>query len=232
MGMPGTLKVLADWTDRIAKGEVPPAPPRPKGVERNVVVTLWDVGDDHSFMHDEISTDKNHPTVNAGGPVYAVNAGHGQLVVMNPKENSTFSMDIPTRAPRDQVPSRFPAPAVALTALGQRASVGQSSVQSRRSAQSDARQQGPRVDDVEDSRQPGAGLVQRRDAREQVRRLVPAQEQRPAGVVLRSQDAEVAADRHLLQHAPPAVRQRCQRDAVFQRAERPDVRLDRHEGVR
>ena len=111
MGMPGTLKVLADWSDRIAKGEVPPAPPRPKGVERNVVVTLRDVGDDHSFMHDEASTDKNHPNVNAGGPVYAVNAGHGQLVVMNPKENSTFSMDIPTRAPKDQVPSRFPAPA-------------------------------------------------------------------------------------------------------------------------
>jgi hypothetical protein len=111
MGTPGTLKVLTDWTDRVEKGEVPPAPPRPRGVERNVVVTLWDVGDDKSFMHDEISTDKNHPTVNAGGPVYAVNAGHGQLVVMNPKENSTFAIDIPTRAARDQVPSRFPAPA-------------------------------------------------------------------------------------------------------------------------
>jgi hypothetical protein len=61
-------------------------------------------------MHDEIATDKNHPTVNAGGPVYAVSAGHGQLVVMNPKENSTVSMDIPTRAPKADVPSRFPAP--------------------------------------------------------------------------------------------------------------------------
>ena len=111
MGSPGTLKVLADWTDRIAKGEVPPAPPRPKGVERNVVVTLWDVGDDHSFMHDESSTDKNHPTVNGGGPVYAVNAGHGQLVIMNPKENSTHSIDIPTRSPKADVASRFPAPA-------------------------------------------------------------------------------------------------------------------------
>jgi hypothetical protein len=111
MGAPGTLKVLTDWTDRVAKGEVPPAPPRPRGVERNVVVTLWDVADDHTFMHDEISTDKNHPTVNGGGSVYAVSAGHGQLVVLNPKEHSTFVMDIPTRAPRDQVPSRFPAPA-------------------------------------------------------------------------------------------------------------------------
>ena len=110
MGTPGTLAALSGWTDRIAGGEVPPTPPRPRGVERNVVVTLWDVGDDHSFMHDEVATDKNHPTVNAGGPVYAVSAGHGQLVVLNPRENTTVAMDIPTRAPKDQVPSRFQAP--------------------------------------------------------------------------------------------------------------------------
>src|SRR5437773_4941427 len=113
MGHDASLKSFSDWTDRIAKGEVPPAPERPKGVERNVVVTLWDVGDDHSFMHDEISTDKNHPTLNAGGPVYAVSAGHGQLVVLDPKENSTYSVDIPTRAARDSVPSRFPKPVMA-----------------------------------------------------------------------------------------------------------------------
>ena len=28
------------------------------GIERNVVLTLWDWGTDHSFMHDEITTDK------------------------------------------------------------------------------------------------------------------------------------------------------------------------------
>src|SRR5256712_432465 len=112
MGHDASLKVFSDWTDRIAKGEVPPAPDRPKGVERNVVATLWDVGDDHSFMHDEASTDKNHPSVNGGGPVYAVSAGHGQLVIMDPKENSTFSVDIPTRAPKETVPSRFPKPAM------------------------------------------------------------------------------------------------------------------------
>ena len=109
-GKERSLKAYADWTERVAKGEVPPAPPRPAGVERNLVVTLWDVGDDHSFMHDEISTDKNHPTVNANGRVYAVSAGHGQLVAMDPNENSTFTMDIPTREPKDKVPSRFPAP--------------------------------------------------------------------------------------------------------------------------
>ena len=109
-GKDPSLKAYADWTERIAKGEVPPAPARPKGVERNAVVTLWDVGDDHSFMHDEISTDKQHPNVNAGGRVYAVNAGHGQLVVMDPRENSTFALDIPTREDKSKVPSRFPPP--------------------------------------------------------------------------------------------------------------------------
>jgi hypothetical protein len=104
------LKTYAGWTERIEKGEVPPAPARPKGVERNVVVTLWDVGDDHSFMHDEITTDKNHPTVNAGGNLYAVSAGHGQLVVLDPNENKTVALDIPTREPREKVPSRFPPP--------------------------------------------------------------------------------------------------------------------------
>ena len=109
-GKDRSLKVYADWTERVAKGEVPPAPPRPKGIERNLVVTLWDVGDDHSFMHDVVSTDKNHPTVNANGRVYAVSAGHGQLVVLDPNEHRTIALDIPTRAPRAEVPSRFPAP--------------------------------------------------------------------------------------------------------------------------
>ena len=57
------LKLFADWTDRIAAGELPPAqPPRPQGVERNVVVTLWDWGNPKAYLHDEISTDKRNPT--------------------------------------------------------------------------------------------------------------------------------------------------------------------------
>jgi hypothetical protein len=109
-GQGRSLKVYADWTERVAKGEVPPAPPRPSGVERNLVLTLWDVGDDHSFMHDEVSTDKNRPTVNANGPIYAVSAGHGSLVVLNTRTHSADEIEIPTRAPRAQVPSRFPKP--------------------------------------------------------------------------------------------------------------------------
>src|SRR5712691_160346 len=38
MGKDRALAMFADWTDRIAGGELPPAPPRPQGVERNVVI--------------------------------------------------------------------------------------------------------------------------------------------------------------------------------------------------
>ena len=41
-GRDRVLKMFADWTDRIAGGEIPQAPPRPQGVERNFVVTVWD----------------------------------------------------------------------------------------------------------------------------------------------------------------------------------------------
>ena len=37
------LELFADWTDRIAAGELPRASrTRPQGIERNVVITLWD----------------------------------------------------------------------------------------------------------------------------------------------------------------------------------------------
>jgi hypothetical protein len=104
------LRTFAGWTERIAKGEVPPAPPRPAGVERNLVLTLWDWGTDRSFMHDEIATDKRRPTVNAGGPIYAVSAGHGTLVTLDPATHRAEEIEIPTRAPRAEVPSRFPRP--------------------------------------------------------------------------------------------------------------------------
>ena len=40
------LALFADWTDRIAGGELPFAKPeRPQGVERNVVISMWDWSD-------------------------------------------------------------------------------------------------------------------------------------------------------------------------------------------
>jgi hypothetical protein len=111
-GQQRAAHIFADWTTRIANGEVPPQPPRPQGVERNVVVTLWDWGVADSFMHDEISTDKNDPTVNGYGKVYAASAGHGKLTVLDPVDNSTYELTIPTREDPRKVTSRFPPPAM------------------------------------------------------------------------------------------------------------------------
>src|SRR5712691_6869284 len=68
---PRALKLFADWTDRIAAGELPASKPaRPQGVERNVVVTLWDWAGPKDYLHDEISTDKRNPRVNPNGLIY------------------------------------------------------------------------------------------------------------------------------------------------------------------
>jgi len=107
-GPEGMSKTMADWTRTVAGGATPPAPPRPQGIERNVVVTLWDIGGPQDFMHDEIATDKNHPTVNAYGPIYAVSSGHGTINVVDPVTNDSWKVVIPTREDPRKVATRFP----------------------------------------------------------------------------------------------------------------------------
>jgi len=65
------LALFADWTDRIAAGALPKSKPsRPQGVERNVVITLWDWATPKAYLHDEIASDKRNPMVNANGLLY------------------------------------------------------------------------------------------------------------------------------------------------------------------
>jgi len=68
---PRALQMFGDWTDRVARGELPFAKPqRPTGIERNVVITEWDWATASTYLHDEISTDKRNPTLNAYGKIY------------------------------------------------------------------------------------------------------------------------------------------------------------------
>jgi hypothetical protein len=94
--------MFADWSDRIAAGEVPAqAPPRPAGPERNLVITMWDWGSTPSeFVHDEGVTDKRNPGVNANGPVYGVASGSDGLVWVNPGENKSYQIKLPTNNPK------------------------------------------------------------------------------------------------------------------------------------
>ena len=93
-------KMLADWGARIAAGEVPPAPPRPTGIERNVVISQWDWGFPESFVHDLISTDKRNPTLYANGKVYGVDrTGGGRLLILDPVKNAVSWLQV---EPRDK----------------------------------------------------------------------------------------------------------------------------------
>ena len=102
------LEMYADWSDRIAAGEVPAAPPRPQGVERNVVLTMWEWGGETSYIHDEITTDKRDPTVNGNGVLYGVSITHDTLVITDPARHQSMELKIPLREPDGMVPSFFP----------------------------------------------------------------------------------------------------------------------------
>jgi hypothetical protein len=101
VGRQRALAMYADWTDRIAGGELPTAtPPRPQGRERNVVVTLWDWADPHAYLHDEIASDKRNPTVNANGPVYgATEASTEYMPVLDPKTHTASRIPFQVRDP-------------------------------------------------------------------------------------------------------------------------------------
>lgn len=94
------LGLFADWTDRIAKGELPFAkPPRPAGVERNLVVTLWDWNAPTHYLHDEISTDRRDPHVNAKGILYGSPEESTDLVpTLDPVKHAAASIKA---VPRD-----------------------------------------------------------------------------------------------------------------------------------
>jgi hypothetical protein len=100
LGRERGLAVFADWTDRIAAGELPPAPPRPQGLERNVVITIWDWADPKAYLHDEVSTDRRNPTVNANGLIYgALELSADYLPVLDPRGHEAGRIPLTVRDP-------------------------------------------------------------------------------------------------------------------------------------
>lgn len=104
---PRGLTMFADWSDRIAAGEVPPAPPRPRGVERNVVLTQWEWTNNMGKIHDEVSTDKRNPRLNAYGPVYGSEIANDFLAILDPTRHVAEMLRIPTLVPREQMNAAY-----------------------------------------------------------------------------------------------------------------------------
>ena len=100
LGAQRALAMFADWTDRIAAGEVPPTPPRPQGVERNVVITEWDWADPKAYLHDEVSTDRRNPAINPNGSIYgSLELSADYLPVLDPLRNATSRVPLTVRDP-------------------------------------------------------------------------------------------------------------------------------------
>jgi hypothetical protein len=101
-GSQKAISLFADWTDRIAAGELPFAKPeRPQGVERNVVFTMWEWSTSKAYLHDAISTDKRNPRVNANGLVYGSPEESTDMVpVLNPITNEASQLKHPYRDPK------------------------------------------------------------------------------------------------------------------------------------
>src|SRR5438445_539900 len=86
LGAKRALAMFADWTDRIAGGAVPPTPPRPQGIERNVVIT-----------------DRRTPTLNANGSIYgALELSADYLPVLDPVRNATSRVPLTVRDPNTE----------------------------------------------------------------------------------------------------------------------------------
>ena len=113
LGKERALLLFADWTDRINRGEVPPAPPRPQGVERNVVITMWDWADPKAYLHDVVSTDRRNPTINANGLLYgALELSSDYTPVLDPKTHTIIahSADACAMRTRRRPSPKMPAP--------------------------------------------------------------------------------------------------------------------------
>ncbi len=93
-------KAFADWTDRIARGEAPKAaPPRPAGVERNIVITEWDWGTPTDGRSDNAASDTRNARVNANGPIYGASEMTDTLSILDPAEHTSTVVKIVPGAP-------------------------------------------------------------------------------------------------------------------------------------
>jgi hypothetical protein len=92
------VKYFAEWTDRIAAGAVPESPPRPAGMERNVVATVRDWSNPKAYMHDLSGTDRRNPTVNGYGRLYgAPELSTDEFPILDPVKNTATVFKAPVR---------------------------------------------------------------------------------------------------------------------------------------
>jgi len=95
----GHIRRLAEWTDRIKAGEFPASvPARPHGVERNLVVTVYDWLSPKYYLHDLTTTDRRKPTVNPYGLIYgSAELSTDDQPVFDPEKITKSVLKVPVR---------------------------------------------------------------------------------------------------------------------------------------
>ncbi|HEY7301882.1 MAG TPA: carboxypeptidase-like regulatory domain-containing protein [Xanthobacteraceae bacterium] len=116
MGTQAGLKMFGDWTDRVAKGDLPTSKPqRPQGIERNAVITVWNWSNPKAYLHDATASDKRNPTVNANGLVFgATENSTDNVPVFDPVKNTAYEIKLQVRDPK--TPSEADTPMLASSA--------------------------------------------------------------------------------------------------------------------
>ncbi len=233
------FKYLGEWTDRIAKGELPKTKPtRPQGVERNIVVSSWEWSTPDKYLHDLIASDRRNPTVNANGPLFgSPEYSTDNMPILDPKTNKVTFFKMPVQDP--SMPEALgPGHAASIKPLQASAYWGDEKLWDTRANNHncDVRQEGPGVDRGDRARH-GQSRVLQEGLRPSLGQDLPARSVGASGGDARSQDDEIYVHRHLLRNPSPAVRLRRQRHAVAQRdrtsrglGQHQDVRRDRRRG--
>ncbi len=104
-------KLFAKWTDAVKAGALPKEiPPRPTGIERNAVLTLWDWATPVSFLHDESAAAHYDPTLNANQPIWGVSNSNDFLAWMDPLKNESGLMPVPTGTAGSMMKMNAPSP--------------------------------------------------------------------------------------------------------------------------
>ena len=64
------------------------------------MITEWDWADPRAYLHDEVSTDRRNPTLNANGPIYgALEESADYLPVLDPVRHTTSQVPLTVRDP-------------------------------------------------------------------------------------------------------------------------------------
>ena len=231
-GMP--FKYLGDWTERVAKGELPYAKPtRPQGVERNIVVTLRDWHNAKQYLHDLISTDRRYPTVNGYGPLYGqCEHACNDMPILDPVKNVATNFVLPTTA--DMPLALGPGNAGSIKILEPSAYWGEENIwDSKANNHNSMIDRKGRVWLAATGHKPDNPAFCKKGSTPPVGRRVSAQQHQPPGDDVRSEDRQVHRLPDLLRLASSAVRLRRQRDDLGEhRRRRRQRRLDQHQDAR